>query len=70
MSRSERLAASTRPARTGRRTVTTGCGQGSVFGDLMAHIDDIVLPEGATKTIARNFVIANVAAPAGFVASE
>jgi FdhD protein len=27
------------------RVVTTGCGQGSVFGDLMAHLDEIVLPE-------------------------
>lgn len=26
------------------RVVTTGCGQGSVFGDLMASIDDIQLP--------------------------
>ena len=26
------------------RVVTTGCGQGSVFGDLMAHIDEINLP--------------------------
>src|SRR3989338_6002010 len=42
---------------------------GKQIGDVI-HIDDIVLPEGATKTIARNFVIANVAAPAGFVASE
>ena len=33
------------PARSAERVVTTGCGQGSVFGDLMAHIDDIVLPE-------------------------
>jgi FdhD protein len=24
--------------------VTTGCGQGSVFGDLMADVDDMVLP--------------------------
>ena len=31
--------------RSAERVVTTGCGQGSVFGDLMAHIDDIVLPE-------------------------
>jgi FdhD protein len=31
-------------ARTSRRVVTTGCGQGSVFGDLMAHIDEIQLP--------------------------
>lgn len=31
-------------ARSVDRVVTTGCGQGSVFGDLMAHIDDIHLP--------------------------
>jgi len=30
--------------RSADRVVTTGCGQGSVFGDLMAHIDEIVLP--------------------------
>jgi len=30
--------------RSAERVVTTGCGQGSVFGDLMAHIDDIELP--------------------------
>jgi FdhD protein len=30
--------------RSADRVVTTGCGQGSVFGDLMASIDDIVLP--------------------------
>ena len=30
--------------RSAERVVTTGCGQGSVFGDLMAHIEDIVLP--------------------------
>ena len=30
--------------RSADRVVTTGCGQGSVFGDLMAHIDDIQLP--------------------------
>jgi FdhD protein len=33
--------------RTERRTVTTGCGQGTVFGDLMAAVDDIRLPESA-----------------------
>lgn len=32
-------------ARSAERVVTTGCGQGSVFGDLMSGIDDIVLPE-------------------------
>jgi len=31
--------------RSAERVVTTGCGQGSVFGDLMAHIDDIELPD-------------------------
>lgn len=30
--------------RSADRVVTTGCGQGSVFGDLMAHIDNIQLP--------------------------
>ncbi len=30
--------------RTARRVVTTGCGQGSVFGDLMDEIDTIRLP--------------------------
>ena len=30
--------------RTARRVVTTGCGQGSVFGDLMEHIDTLHLP--------------------------
>ncbi len=30
--------------KTERRVVTTGCGQGSVFGDLMADVDTIVLP--------------------------
>mgnify|MGYP000443962756 CR=1 FL=1 len=28
-----------------QRLVTTGCGQGSVFGDLMAEIDKLVLPD-------------------------
>lgn len=34
--------------RVAKRTVTTGCGQGTVFGDLMAEIDDIRLPAAAT----------------------
>jgi FdhD protein len=32
-------------AKTAKRTATTGCGQGTVFGDLMADIDAIRLPE-------------------------
>lgn len=31
--------------RTAKKVVTTGCGQGSVFGDLMAGIDALHLPE-------------------------
>jgi FdhD protein len=31
--------------RTEKRVVTTGCGQGSVFGDLMGEIDSLVLPD-------------------------
>lgn len=34
--------------RLGKRTVTTGCGQGTMFGDLMEEIDSIQLPHGAT----------------------
>ncbi len=37
--------AGVRVARSAERVVTTGCGQGSVFGDLMQHIDEIALPE-------------------------
>jgi FdhD protein len=33
--------------KTARRVVTTGCGQGSVFGGLMDEVDNIVLPAGA-----------------------
>lgn len=33
-------------ARTSRRVVTTGCGQGSVFGGLMDEVESIALPQG------------------------
>ncbi len=33
--------------RTAKRVVTTGCGQGSVFGALMDDVDKILLPDGA-----------------------
>ena len=36
--------------RTAKRTKTTGCGQGTVFGDLMDEIDRLSLPAGATLT--------------------
>jgi FdhD protein len=35
-------------ARLGRRTVTTGCGQGTVFGDLMDELDSVRLSVDAT----------------------
>lgn len=39
---------------------------GKNIGDVI-HINDIALPEGCTPTIKRNFVVANVTAPAGFI---
>jgi FdhD protein len=33
--------------RLGKRTVTTGCGQGTMFGDLMEELDHIRLPHDA-----------------------
>jgi FdhD protein len=35
-------------AKTAKRTKTSGCGQGTVFGDLMEEIDSVRLPPGAT----------------------
>ena len=45
-------------ARTAKRVVTTGCGQGSVFGDLMAEVDQLVLP-AATLSQSRLYAIVN-----------
>jgi FdhD protein len=45
-------------ARTSKRVVTTGCGQGSVFGDLMAEVDRLVLPP-ATLTQAQLYGLVN-----------
>jgi large subunit ribosomal protein L25 len=39
---------------------------GKQIGDVI-HINDVVLPEGTKASIDRNFVIANVSAPAGFI---
>jgi FdhD protein len=44
--------------RTAKRVVTTGCGQGSVFGDMMEEVDSIVLPE-ARLTQAQLYGIVN-----------
>lgn len=45
-------------ARTATRVVTTGCGQGSVFGELMGDIDNVVLPPGSV-TQAQLYSIVN-----------
>ena len=37
-------------AKLGKRTTTSGCGQGTVFGDLMADIDSVRLPVDAVLT--------------------
>jgi FdhD protein len=37
--------------RTARRVVTTGCGQGTVYGDMMAQIDQLTLPDAAVARI-------------------
>jgi large subunit ribosomal protein L25 len=42
---------------------------GRKIGDVI-HIGDVTLPEGVKPTIARNFVIANIAAPSGLVSEE
>ena len=44
--------------KTSKRVVTTGCGQGSVFGDLMGDIDSISLP-AASITQAQLYGIVN-----------
>jgi FdhD protein len=44
--------------KTAKRVVTTGCGQGSVFGDLMADVDTIALPP-ATLTQSALYGIVN-----------
>ncbi len=41
----------------GKKTVTTGCGQGTVFGDLMAEIDAVKLRDGVELEDAQLFVL-------------
>ena len=45
-------------ARTAKRVVTTGCGQGSLFGEVMAHIDGVQLPP-TVVTQAQIYAIVN-----------
>ncbi len=37
--------------KTAKRVVTTGCGQGTVFGDLMSHVDSLQLPDAHSARI-------------------
>jgi FdhD protein len=45
--------------KTARRVVTTGCGQGSVFGGLMDEVDQISLPPAATITQRQLYSLVN-----------
>jgi FdhD protein len=47
-----------RTERTEKRTVTTGCGQGTVFGALMDAIGDVRLPDARTARISQRAVYA------------
>ena len=48
-------------AQMSRRTVTTGCGQGTMFGDLMEDLDRIVLPgEGRLDEATLGLLLDNV----------
>ncbi|EHR70200.1 uncharacterized protein required for formate dehydrogenase activity [Burkholderiales bacterium JOSHI_001] len=40
-------------ARTASRVVTTGCGQGTVFGDVLSHVDSVRLPDAASARISQ-----------------
>ena len=42
--------------------------EGCQIGDVI-HIEDIALPKGVKPTVARNFAVANIAAPSGLAAS-
>ena len=44
-------------AKTAKRTKTTGCGQGTVFGELMDEIDAVRLPDGATLSQATLYAL-------------
>ena len=44
-------------SRLGKKTVTTGCGQGTVFGDLMEEIDSVKLRGDVTLADADLFVL-------------
>ena len=45
--------------KTSKRVVTTGCGQGSVFGGLMDEVDQIELPANASITQRQLYALVN-----------
>jgi len=45
--------------KTSKRVVTTGCGQGSVFGGLMDEVDQIELPSDACITQSKLYALVN-----------
>lgn len=45
--------------KTSKRVVTTGCGQGSVFGGLMDEVDQLKLPADASITQAQLYSVVN-----------
>ena len=42
-----------------KRTKTTGCGEGTVFGDLMADLENVRLPKGARLNVATLYGLLN-----------
>ncbi len=44
-------------ARTASRVVTTGCGQGTVFGDMMAEIGGLQLPDAQVARISQSMLV-------------
>ena len=46
--------------KTSKRVVTTGCGQGSVFGGLMDEVDQIRLPANAGITQSQLYALVNI----------
>ena len=46
--------------KTSKRVVTTGCGQGSVFGDLMDEVDQIKLPPDGQITQSQLYALVNI----------
>ncbi|MEK8052656.1 formate dehydrogenase accessory sulfurtransferase FdhD [Ideonella sp. DXS22W] len=41
-------------SRTAQRVVTTGCGQGTVFGDVLSHVESVRLPDARTARISQS----------------